>query len=177
MPGHVIHLITFSFLFFVPSVAEKGPKVGSCLTLRNELSKETHVLTKQEILLGICAWAKSSGVKELRRTACSLGFNGDGVRFQVVFSQSFSLRILPDGARLVQPRWMPARRTLGDDWTCGVTFWVFLNSPCWWWLISSLFLTRTSCHKTTHANGDYGAWPGWAVSVSVLHLTLGFYTS
>ena len=27
-----------------------GPKLGSCLTLRNELSKETHVLTKQEIL-------------------------------------------------------------------------------------------------------------------------------
>ena len=29
-----------------------GPKLGSCLTLGNELSKETHVLTKQEILLG-----------------------------------------------------------------------------------------------------------------------------
>ena len=26
--------------------------MGSCLTLRNELSKETHVLTKHEILLG-----------------------------------------------------------------------------------------------------------------------------
>ena len=30
----------------------QGPKLGSCLTLRNELSKETHVLTKQETLLG-----------------------------------------------------------------------------------------------------------------------------
>ena len=30
----------------------QGPKLSSCLTLRNELSKETHVLTKQEILLG-----------------------------------------------------------------------------------------------------------------------------
>ena len=27
----------------------KGPRAGSCLTLRNELSKETHALTKQEI--------------------------------------------------------------------------------------------------------------------------------
>ena len=27
-------------------------EVGSCLTLGNELSEETHVLTKQEILLG-----------------------------------------------------------------------------------------------------------------------------
>ena len=35
------------------------------------------------------------------------------------------------------------------------------------WLISSVFLSRTSCHKTTHANVYYGAWPGWAVSVSV----------
>ena len=34
-----------------------------------------------------------------------------------------------------------------------------------------MFLTRTSYHKTTHANGYYGAWPGWAVSVSVLSLT------
>ena len=34
-----------------------------------------------------------------------------------------------------------------------------------------MFLTRTSCRKTTHANGYYGAWPGWAVSVSVLPLT------
>ena len=30
----------------------QGPKLGSCLILGNELSEETHVLTKQEILLG-----------------------------------------------------------------------------------------------------------------------------
>ena len=29
-----------------------GPKSGLCLTLRNELSEGTHMLTKQEILLG-----------------------------------------------------------------------------------------------------------------------------
>ena len=34
-----------------------------------------------------------------------------------------------------------------------------------------MFLTRTSCRKTTHANGYDGVWPGWAVSVSVLPLT------
>ena len=38
------------------------------------------------------------------------------------------------------------------------------------WLISSVFLSRTSCGKTTHVNGCYGAWPGWAVSVSILSL-------
>ena len=40
------------------------------------------------------------------------------------------------------------------------------------WLISSVSLIRISCHKTTHANGYYGAWPGWAVSISVLPLTI-----
>ena len=29
--------------------------------------------------------------------------------------------------------------------------------------MSSVFLTRTTCRKTTHANGYGGAWPGWAV--------------
>ena len=71
----------------------RGPKVGSCLTLRNELSKEMHVLTKQETLLGRGAWAESSRVREPRRTAlpcaCSLGFYGDGISFWVVSGQSF----------------------------------------------------------------------------------------
>ena len=40
------------------------------------------------------------------------------------------------------------------------------------WLISSVFLSRTSCRKTIHANGYYGSWPGWAVSISVLPLTI-----
>ena len=47
----------------------------------------------------------------------------------------------------------------------------FPNSSSWRWLISSVFLIRISCHKTTHANGYCGAWPGWVVSISVLPLT------
>ena len=35
----------------------------------------------------------------------------------------------------------------------------------------SVFLTRTSCHKVTHAIGSYGSWPGWVVSVCVIPLT------
>ena len=31
-------------------------------------------------------------------------------------------RVLPGGARLVQPRWMPERRILGGDGTGGVSF-------------------------------------------------------
>ena len=49
-----------------------------------------------------------------------------------------------------------------------------LSWTSWWRLISSVFLTRTSCHKTTHANGYYGAWPWWAVSISLLPLTKWF---
>ena len=45
----------------------QGLKLGSCLTLRNELSKETRVLTKQEILLGKGTQVESSRVREPRR--------------------------------------------------------------------------------------------------------------
>ena len=47
----------------------QGPKLGSCLALGNELSEETHVLTKQEILLGKGTRAESRRVREPRRTA------------------------------------------------------------------------------------------------------------
>ena len=114
-------------------------------------------------------WGNPGGL--LCHEARSLRFYGDGIHFWAVFSQSFWLRVLPGGACLVQPRWMPARRILGGGWTGGVSFWPFPNSSSWWRLISSLFLTRTSYHKTTHANGYYGARPGWAVSISVLPLT------
>ena len=137
------------------------------------------MLTKQEILSGKGTLVESSRVREPRRTTLPHGwqFYGDGISFQVVFSQSFWLRVLPGGARLVQPRWMPERRILGGGRTCGVSFWPFLNSSGWWWLISSVFLIRISCHKTTHANSYYGAWPGWAVSVSVLPLAILLFHS
>ena len=151
------------------------PKRGSCLTLGNELSKETHVLTKQEILLGRGPQGQRAGgsgnpAELLCHVVCSLGFYGDGISFQVISDQSLWLRVLPGGTCIAHPRWMSAR-ILGGDRICGVTFWPFPNSSSWWWLISSMFLTRTSCLKTTHANGYCGAWPGWAVSVSVLTLT------
>ncbi|KAM7231348.1 hypothetical protein CapIbe_017792 [Capra ibex] len=40
----------------------QGLKLGFCLTLRNESSKETRVLMKQEILLGKGTWVESSRV-------------------------------------------------------------------------------------------------------------------
>ena len=43
-----------------------GLKLGSCLTLGNELSEETPVLTKREILLGKGIWVDSSRIREPR---------------------------------------------------------------------------------------------------------------
>ena len=102
--------------------------------------------------------------------ACGLRFYGDGISFWVIFSQSFWLRVLPGGACLVQPRWMPERRILGGGQASGVSFWPFPNSSGWWRVISSVFLARTACHKTPHANGYYSAWPVWRFQISMFPL-------
>ena len=64
--------------------------MGSCLTLRNELSKETHILTKQEALLGRGTWVESR--RENPGLQCcvagNLGFYSNGVSFWVVSGQS-----------------------------------------------------------------------------------------
>ena len=66
MGGVWIHLLQEGAPF-------QGPKLGSCQTLGNELSEETHMLTKQEILLGKGTRVESSRVREPRRTAVSHG--------------------------------------------------------------------------------------------------------
>ena len=67
--------------------------VTKSLTLRNELSKETHMLTKQKSLLGRGTWAERCRVRNpgelLCHVACSLQFYGEGIIFRVVFGQSF----------------------------------------------------------------------------------------
>ena len=58
--------------------------MGSCLTLGIELSEETHMLTKQETLMG-----ENRRVGEPRRTdlllVCSLRFYCDGISFHISF--------------------------------------------------------------------------------------------
>ena len=48
-------------------------RVSSCLTLRNELSEETHVLTKQVTFLARSTEAEIRRVREPRRTALPCG--------------------------------------------------------------------------------------------------------
>ena len=122
------------------------------------------MLTKQEILLGKGTRVESSRVREPRRTALPqlsvLGFMVMGLVSQWSLA-NHSNSVFLGGARMAQPRWMLARGILGSGQTRGVSFRPFPNSSGWWWLISSVFLIRISCYKTTHANGYYGAWPGW----------------
>ena len=104
----------------------QGPRLGSCLTLGNELSEETHVLTKQEILLGKGTRVESSRVREPRRTALSHGLQSR-VFMVIGLVSGLSLAnqsdsVLSGGACLVQPKWMPERRILGGGWSCGVSF-------------------------------------------------------
>ena len=64
-----------------------------------------------------------------------------------------------------------SRGILGNGRTRGVSFRPFPDSSGWWWLISSVFLIRISCHKTTHQMVTMVSGPGWAASVSVRPLT------
>ena len=78
------------------------------------------MLAKQNILLGKGTRVESRRVREPRRTALtvqSLGFCGDGISFQVVFSQSSD----SESFLVVQPRWMPAR-IQGGGRICGASF-------------------------------------------------------
>ena len=62
----------------------QGAKVGSCLTLRNELSEETPVLIKQETSLEGGAQVESSGVRGAQENCSATwltvpGFRGTGL--------------------------------------------------------------------------------------------------
>ena len=64
----------------------------------------------------------------LCHVAGSLGFYGDCISFQVIFSQLFWLRVLPGGAGLVQPGWVPGK-ILGGGRTCVSPFDVSRTLP------------------------------------------------
>ena len=99
----------------VPPTPTRVPRTGSCLTRGKELSEETHADKARDFIgrrhLG--GEQQGKGIQENCSVTChvarSLGFYGDGISFQVVFGQSFWLRVLPGGTRIAQPRWMLAR--------------------------------------------------------------------
>ena len=132
------------------------------------------MLTKQEILLGKGTRVESSRVRELR-TALSHGLQSRVLRWwdqfpgcpqPIILTQSPSWWCTPCSAK------MDAREKDSGRWSD--RWCLLLTFPELFRLVEaySLFLTRISCRKTTHANSYYGAWPGWAVSISVLLLTV-----
>ena len=141
-----------------------------CRQILYHLSHDT-LADKARDFMGRGARVENQRIREPRRAALPRGprleFYGDGISFLVVSDQLFWLSVLPGGPSTAQTRWIPARRILDGGRTHDVSFWPFPNSSCWWWLVSSVFLTKTSYHKITHRNGYCCAWPGWVVPVSV----------
>ena len=78
----------------------------------------------------------------------ALASHSDSESFLVVHARSAQVDASDEGSG----RWSGSSRLL-------VTF---AKLAQFWWLDSSVFLTRTSHHKTTHANSPCGAQPGWA---------------
>ena len=81
----------------------QSPRVGSCLTLGNELSKETHVLTKQETLLGRSTLVENSMVGNPGELLCHmltvLGFMVMGLVSGLSLA-NHSDSVLPGGTRI-----------------------------------------------------------------------------
>ena len=138
----------------------QAPKLGSS----EKNCPRRHVLTKQEILLGGHPSGEQQGKGSQENSSATWlavsGFMVMGLVSRWSLATNHSNSVFPGGARIAQPRWMLERGILGSGPTRSVFFRPFSNCFSWWWLISSIFLIRISCHKTTHANGYYGAWPG-----------------
>ena len=145
----------------------QGLRVDSRLTLGNELSNETHMLIKQETLLGRHAWVESS-----RRTPLSRGLQSQvlwwwgeflGCLWPVILPGSSlvtwslscwctclsakmdsSVRVSGGLARLLPP-------PFGPSWTLPLRF-------RW----QHLILCSDLLCETTQAGGCPHAWPKWA---------------
>ena len=113
-----------------------GWRMGSCLILRNELSEETHVLTKKETVGKWCLGEEQQG-KETQENCSATwltvsGFMGMG------FISGFSLASHRSPSQILP---------------------VSLQG-------STMFLIRASCCGKTHARGCCHAWLRWAALVN-----------
>ena len=149
----------------------QGPKGGSGLTLRNELSEETNMLTKQKTLLGRSAQAESRRVRKPTWLKVS-GFMVMGLvsRLSLVnHSDSGSFLVVhtvlrQDGCQ--RERFWEVEEHGASPFELSHTL------PVGGDLLVLCSLPGPPVLKKTRANGYYGAWSGWAVSVSVLPLTV-----
>ena len=151
-----------------------GPETG--LTLRNELSEETHVLTKQEILLGKGTRVESSRVREPRRTALP-----HGLQSRVLWGWDWFLSCLwpncsDSGSFLL------VHTLLSQDGCQRGGFWEMVGHVTSPFDLSRTFpiggglLVPCSLAGPPVLNNSckwllWCAWPRWAVSISVLPLT------
>ena len=140
----------------------QGLQLGSYLTLGNELPGETHVLTMQEILLGKSTWVERSRLRESRRIALPQGFMVMGLvsgLSLVNHSDSESFLVFSHDGGHQEGFWEVLRHVVSP-------FDLSQTLPFYGGLLVPGFLLGT------HANSYYDAWPGKAVSVSRLPLTL-----
>ena len=101
-----------------------GPKGGSGLTLRSELSEETHALVKPEALLGRVTPVESRGVREPGRTALPRGS-----RPQVLWWWSWFPGCLWAVTLIQGPSWWPVHRSakMGSGRLVGHMGWDLLS--------------------------------------------------
>ena len=149
----------------------QGLRMGSCLTLRKELSEESHVLTKQKTLLGrvpgwrAAGWGNPGGL--LYHAAPSLRFYGTEVSFQVDSGQLSCLAQIWSGSG----SFLVAHGPLSQDGFQGQGFWEVGHllpptSLSQMLLVCLQGLIRASWCETTPAN-HYRAWLRWEVLFNI----------
>ena len=152
----------------------QGPRKGSWLTLRSELSEDTHVLTKQKTLLGRGSQSENSRVREPRRTALPSWLTVSGFMVMgLVFRFSLANHLACAHIWSDSGSFLVACTSLSQDgfqcegfWDVGRTIlWAGVSSLLlapskFSWLVfggSTMLLIGTSCCETTHASGYHHA--------------------
>ena len=100
--------------------------MDSCLTLRKELSEETHADKASDFIGKGCM----GGEQECKGTQddCPAmwltvsGFMVMGFVSGLSLANHSGSRVLPGGAHIAQPRWMLGRRILGGGRASGISF-------------------------------------------------------
>lgn len=128
-------------------------------------------MTKAKTLLGRDARVESSRVKGQSCSAMrlrSFRFYGDGVSLGLSLANHLT-HVLPDGARVAQPRQIPVRRILGGWWDIGLiaplSFCPFRILPVGGSSLCIPYGDTPVWHIVTHASYS-DAQPGQVVLVS-----------